>query len=106
MGPKACTLVNINYFTTQFFSGHGAFGSYLADRQIIEDAKCRCSQNDVQTPEHVLLSCPLIQRIRNQIYNEEDVSDLSDLVSTKSKAHKFSRLAAQIIPIIASQHTS
>jgi len=104
--PKACSLVNINYFTTQFFSGHGAFGSYLADRQIIDDSKCRCAQNDIQSPEHVLLRCPLIQDSRNLIYNEENITVLSDLVSTKSKAHKFSRLAAQIIPILASQHAS
>jgi len=104
--PKACSLANINYFTTQFFSGHGAFGSYLADRHIIDDPNCRCAQTDVQTTEHVLLNCPLFQDTREQIYNNEHITRLSDFISTKGNAHKFSRLAAQIIPILASQHTS
>lgn len=52
-------LYSLNYFTTQFITGHGAFGEYLKRFNVnIPSASCLCGQTD-SNPDHVLKDCPL-----------------------------------------------
>ena len=50
-------LLEVNFYLTQFLSGHGNFGSYLNRFKIKESAACTFF-GEIDTPEHTFLKCP------------------------------------------------
>lgn len=51
-------VVSLSFPTTQFFTGHGYFKSYLHRFKIIDDPLCPCDRSSIQTPQHLLENCP------------------------------------------------
>ena len=49
---------NPDFFSTQFISGHGKFGSYLDRLNIRSSSSCHCDSPSPQTPSHLLFDCP------------------------------------------------
>src|SRR5699024_7443018 len=47
-----------NFYSTQFISGHGKFGSYLHRFNIQPINYCYCDPYSIQTPIHLLFECP------------------------------------------------
>ena len=67
--------------TSAFYSlklGHGYFRSYLYRLNKVDHYRCRCGNKE--TPEHLLLSCPLYQQERPRAL--QSASTLQDLLST------------------------
>jgi len=58
------TLLNLNYITTQFFSGHGSFNEYLCRFKLSVVPYCDCSKTE-DTPIHRIFYCDkyLVQRM-------------------------------------------
>lgn len=55
----ACEDLCLNFVFTQFMSGHGKFGSHLADKKIRTNSPCR-SGDDYQSLCHLVFDCPLL----------------------------------------------
>ena len=67
--------------TSAFYSlklGHGYFRSYLYRLNKVDHFRCRCGNKE--TPEHLLLSCPLYQQERPPALRS--AATLRDLLST------------------------
>lgn len=58
----------VGFITTQFFTGHGSFNSYLFRFQLRLDDMCLCGYQ--QTVQHLLHSCGIFERIRNSFRSE------------------------------------
>lgn len=52
-------VVPINFFLTQYLSGHGAHLSYLRRFRIAETDGCPCDPSTPQTPSHLISECPM-----------------------------------------------
>lgn len=57
--------ISHDFVTTQFLSGHGKFGTYLASRQCRPDPSCECGEP--QSCEHIVLACPMLTEERRQL---------------------------------------
>ncbi|KAJ8971054.1 hypothetical protein NQ317_018317 [Molorchus minor] len=61
-----CEHRNLDFFLTQFLSGHGAFRAYLKKMGLTEDEKCiYCGMQD--TAEHAILTCDRWEIWRNEL---------------------------------------
>lgn len=58
---------HINYYNTQFLTGHGKFNHYLHRFKIIDSPICPCDGEAIQNVEHLLISCPILYRHRLQL---------------------------------------
>lgn len=47
----------VNYYMTQFLSGHGCFKAYLIRFKIVEDDACTYWENAADDAEHAVLLC-------------------------------------------------
>jgi hypothetical protein len=57
-----------NYTLTQYFSGHGSFGSYLKKFKISKSDLRECEQT-AETPQHIILECDIHSIHRHQLIN-------------------------------------
>lgn len=72
---------NLNYYLTQFLSGHGCFRSYLHRFGHDDSPLCPQCTDSVEDPLHVFFSCPRFERergnleqfVENRIYPENVV---------------------------------
>ena len=67
--PNVSTWVNkkhgeVNFYLTQFLSGHGCFRTYLHRFGHASSPSCPACQNVEETPEHVVFDCPRFADIR------------------------------------------
>jgi hypothetical protein len=60
--------IRIDFITTQFFTGHGKFNSYLNRFKLITSSNCECGY-EIQTPMHLILDCPRFSYYRYQFEN-------------------------------------
>lgn len=49
--------ISPDFFTTQIFTGHGCFRSYLHRMHIVDSATCPCDNQSTQTVHHVMFTC-------------------------------------------------
>jgi len=68
-----CKWLQPNYWNIQFLTSHGPFASHLFKMQLRDSPECDCT-NGEETPAHVLLDCPLVDR--GNVYH----ATLKDLV--------------------------
>ena len=61
-----CQHRRLDFFVTQFLTGHGNFGSYLAKMNIQPTNKCSYC-GSVDTPEHTILMCSRWQDWRTEL---------------------------------------
>ncbi|UYV74540.1 hypothetical protein LAZ67_12000078 [Cordylochernes scorpioides] len=61
--------ISSDKFTTLFLTGKGPFLSFLFKLNAINDPTCEC-RLDVESPEHLLLSCPLTNQIGDMCMTE------------------------------------
>ncbi|UYV81606.1 hypothetical protein LAZ67_20001679 [Cordylochernes scorpioides] len=54
--------ISSDKFTTLFLTGKGPFLSFIFKLNVINDPTCEC-RLDVESPEHLLLTCPLTNQI-------------------------------------------
>ncbi|UYV82116.1 hypothetical protein LAZ67_21000927, partial [Cordylochernes scorpioides] len=80
--------VQPNFYNVQFFTGHGDFNTYLFRIGKIGSPACTCG-NEQQTPEHLLIDCPLTSDLReeNQLY----LTNRKQAACNKDQYIKFNR---------------
>ncbi|UYV63317.1 hypothetical protein LAZ67_2003735, partial [Cordylochernes scorpioides] len=80
--------VQPNFYNVQFFTGHGDFNTYLFRIGKIGSPACTCG-NEQQTPEHLLIDCPLTSDLReeNQLY----LTNTKQAACNKDQYIKFKR---------------
>lgn len=60
---------NVNYYTTQFLTGHGSFGTYLHRIKKLDNDRCStCDTED--SPEHALFKCQKIKIKKKEVERE------------------------------------
>jgi len=69
-----CKWLQPNYWNIPFLTSHGPFASHLFRMQLRDSLECDCT-NGEETPAHVLMDCPLVDR--GNAYH----ATLKDLVS-------------------------
>lgn len=52
-----CSHKEIDFYITQFLSGHGSFNSYLHRIGKVPDQTCNYCGEEVDNPEHTILRC-------------------------------------------------
>lgn len=62
---RDCKILEPDFVTTQFITGHGKFGKYLHDRRLVDDPACKCGA--VQNCEHLIFECPLLFNERSEL---------------------------------------
>ena len=71
----------VNFYFTQFLSGHGCFGSYLKRFKIKDSDLCVfCGEKD--TPEHTFFHCPKWKNDRHAIADLKPESIVSFMMSS------------------------
>ena len=80
------------FWLNQALSGHGSFGSYLANMKRRESASCACGFKE-ESPEHVFMYCPLFMEGRPNALCVEDMNTLNYLKNTVKKLWNNERLA-------------
>ncbi|UYV81683.1 Tl [Cordylochernes scorpioides] len=86
--------VQPNFYNVQFFTGHGDFNTYLFRIGKIGSPACTCG-NGQQTPEHLLINCPLTSDLReeNQLY----LTNTKQAACNKDQYIKFNRFCRMYI---------
>lgn len=84
-----------SYWTTQFFTGHGAFRAYLHRFGFEEDPKCPCGEES-QTSEHILWDCPLLDEERADLHERlvltgDGAAEHRDLTASSNNLSAFER---------------
>lgn len=79
----------VNYFLTQFLTGHGSFGAYLKKIKKKQNDECIfCEAQD--TPEHAVFECPRSETARTMAEREVGASLTPDNVVELSLRNKRS----------------
>ncbi|UYV81049.1 hypothetical protein LAZ67_19002635 [Cordylochernes scorpioides] len=83
-----------NFYNVQYFTGHGDFNTYLFRIGKIGSPACTCG-NEQQTPEHLLIDCPLTSDLReeNQLY----LTNTKQAACNKDQYIKFNRFCRMYI---------
>ena len=90
----------INYATTQFFTGHGAFVDYLVRFRVIPAGKCLCG-NDQSSPSHVLTECNKFESsLIQQTIKTKGLSGLLTVLHDNKMADKFIDFCKDYITLI------
>ena len=103
--PQLPAYITHDFISNQFITGDGAFGSYLAPKNLAPTDACICDYNTTQTPKHVLLYCPLFAPLRQQIFPHQQINSLHDFTKTKKHFLKFIEFCTLIHPTLQTQHT-
>ena len=83
------------FYTTQFYTGHGFFKSYLSEKRLARNPFCSCRPRSRQTPEHLLLHCPLTKNIITSQFTPQP-SSLQQFILNPLNAAKFCTVTRQI----------
>ena len=83
-----------DYFTTQFFTGHGHYKAYLHRFGHSRSPFCICT-NTPQTSSHLLLHCPHYTQIRQQL-DLHDITTLQGFTKDKDTYTAFRTLCQHI----------
>ncbi|OTF78438.1 hypothetical protein BLA29_013940, partial [Euroglyphus maynei] len=92
-----------NFYTTQFFTGHGHFLQYLHRIQRSDTYSCTCTQDATQDPTHLLLHCTNYTDIKH-ILNLQNINTLHDFVHNKNTYTKFKTLCKHIHTELVNTH--
>ena len=69
----------VNFFLTQFLSGHGNFGSYLKRFKLKDTDRCSyCNEED--TPEHIVFRCQRFNAERESSIGVVEPEGLADFI--------------------------
>lgn len=96
-----CKHRRVDYFLTQFLSGHGAFRSYVKRiGKTNEDLCLYCRQSD--TPEHGVLHCPKWTALKAQLevevgQNIRAENIISVMISSKTKWDRISNYVREVV---------
>lgn len=98
-----CKHRNLNYWLTQFISGHGSFGTYTYKIKKTPDDKCRyCKRTD--TPEHTILHCPRWNSKRQKWFTQvEEEIQLENIIGIMMKSRTNWKVIHNCINEIMSQ---
>lgn len=67
------TPIWLNHHIVQFLTGHGDFRAKLHGFNLVEDPNCPCNL-DLETPEHILFSCPRFSLQREHLIRATSVA--------------------------------
>lgn len=81
----------LDFYVTQFLSGHGCFKQYLHRIGRTESPFCPECGDQVESPEHVLFMCPRFQHAREDIPNLNADNIVSAMCSSEEMWMKVSR---------------
>ena len=56
-----------DFYLTQFFTGHGLFGSYLHKRKLALSDRCVLCKYEIDTPEHTFFACDGLSNERSKL---------------------------------------
>ncbi|XP_057341662.1 uncharacterized protein LOC130678466 [Microplitis mediator] len=70
----------VDYYLSQFLSGHGQFNEYLYRMRIRTDPYCQYCPQVVDSAEHTFFSCQRWSEIRLRFQEEKEVPNAADLV--------------------------
>jgi hypothetical protein len=77
----------VDYYLTQFMTGHGAFNTYLHKIKKVESPRCPMCTNEDETPEHVVFSCPRFDEERVEMMSERSNVNVDNVIELMS-AHE------------------
>ena len=83
-----------NFFTTQFYTGHGHFQKYLYRFTHSHTELCTCS-NTTQDPTHLLLNCTHYTNIKYDLHLH-NVNTLEEFIQNKNTHNNFKHLCTHI----------
>ncbi|KAL0858264.1 hypothetical protein ABMA27_012168 [Loxostege sticticalis] len=93
---------------TQILTGHGGFSQYLHRFKCGESPSCDCDPAVEQTVPHLLIDCPVYDKLRfdfQQSTNESiKIDKLNDLIGNKSTREKFVSYCEQICKQVISKN--
>ncbi|KAF7490453.1 Putative protein in type-1 R1DM retrotransposable element [Sarcoptes scabiei] len=87
--------IHTNYYTTQFFTGHGPFNEFLNRIKITNTPTCQCNNASLQNPTHLLLECSKYARIKRKL-KLDNTSQLSSFVNSSENFKQFKKLCKYI----------
>ncbi|KAF7488501.1 Putative protein in type-1 R1DM retrotransposable element [Sarcoptes scabiei] len=87
--------IHTNFYTTQFFTGHGPFREYLSRLHITDNSDCSCSNGILQNPQHLLLDCPNYINIKHELHLH-NITELASFVSDRETFKQFKKLCKHI----------
>jgi len=67
LSKRLKTNIEINYYITQAFTGHGKCASYLKKFAIVDDDTCRECGEITDSMRHTIFECPVFSEIRSKI---------------------------------------
>ena len=93
---------NLDFFTTQFITGHGDFGAYLHRIGRVETPICQyCDSGEVDDAEHTLLRCIVWTEQREAFGTGSPPSSLEEVVRvihlSRDSWDSFSEVARRIL---------
>lgn len=93
---------SIDYYTTQFLNGHGAFSSYLHKRCIRENDSCLVCGFPGDDPQHILFQCAETGMLwtnleRIQIYRNSPHSIFKCLIRNDEGSEEFRKICKDLI---------
>lgn len=81
--------IDIDGLTTQLFTGHGGFSSYLNRFKCKDSPSCLCEPDAEETVQHLILTCPIYARRRydleQQIGTQIKVENLPEIINSKQR---------------------
>ena len=97
-----------DFVETQFFTGHGAFATYLKRFRRANHDACKCDETSRQTVPHVLIHCHRFDHVREeeQVVDGEPyrASKLSQLICTRKRYRNFISTVRRIHPELLEEH--
>ena len=87
--------INPDFYTTQFYTGHGHFQKYLHRIQRSNTDTCTCTNNTPQDSIHLIIQCPHYTNIRHELQLHNIISP-NQFVQNKQTYTKFKLLCKHI----------
>lgn len=100
--PNVSTWVNrehgeVNFYLTQFLSGHGCFRQYLHRCGHAASPFCPACANVEETPEHVVFDCPRFAELRRRMPALEPDNIAERMCNEEDTWNAVSRVVTQIL---------
>lgn len=100
-----------DFYMTQFFTGHGAFGSYLSRFKIIDSDMCKFCTVTRDTPEHTFFECSRFTADRMRIEAELNINlkpdnIVKEMISSKIKWKIVHNYIKKILTVKSSVYNS
>ncbi|KAJ8978657.1 hypothetical protein NQ317_019093 [Molorchus minor] len=75
-----CGHRRVEYYLTQFLTGHGSFGEYLRRIKKTEEERCRYCGAEQDSPNHTIMDCPRFSTLREGVWEELGIENGRDLI--------------------------